>query len=208
MKKNLRTKTIGHLRDDIKGYVKQVLDLKREIEEDKELIRDMEGKKMKRQSKDDRMDESLGMRKSRKDKKEDIMKIFKKHFKRDDDLDDAFENEDEVKPMTLYDKKSDRRKSLNEDYDEDTPPHSGIYGSEWHSTDENRMYGENDESNDEGYDSIKRRKSSSDNDRDDDYDDDEDDKMKKREKRIPKEQRKRLSITILAKKLSKPKEKR
>lgn len=133
---------------------------------------------------------------------EKLLKSFKKHFNKDEsemeeDMED--EGEESVRPMKLYQSKKDRRVSINRDYDEDTKPHSDVYGSDGHSTDENRMYGENAESNDEGYDSISPED-------DDEYEE----KMEKQMNEdasptLPKNQRKRMAVAVLTKKMSKPK---
>jgi len=47
MKRRVEKKAIEHLRKDMKGYKKQRSHLKEEIKEDKELIRDIKGKKYK-----------------------------------------------------------------------------------------------------------------------------------------------------------------
>lgn len=127
-----------------------------------------------------------------------LLKSLKKHFKRDEDEIEAEDEETQVKPMTLYQKKSDRRVALNRDYDEDTEPHSAVYGSDGHSTDENKMYGENSESNDEGY--------SSEAPEDDEEYEAEEKEEEEEDSRpmLPKAQRKRMSIAVLTKKLSKP----
>ena len=63
MKKSVSKKAISHLKDDIKGYNKERKYLKKEAAEDRELIRDIKGKKnMKKQGYNARLDESLGAR--------------------------------------------------------------------------------------------------------------------------------------------------
>ena len=139
-----------------------------------------------------------------KEKKEhgQLMKAFKKHFKKDEsemEEDMEGENDEQVKPMTLYQKKKDRRVSLNRDYDDETEPHGDVYGSDGESTDENRMYGENAESNDEGYDSVSPED-------DDEYERDQKDEIEEdSQPMLPKSQRKRMGIAVLVKKMSKPK---
>lgn len=131
-----------------------------------------------------------------------LMKAFRKHFKKDEaemeeDMED--QNDEQVKPMTLYQKKKDRRVAINRGYDEDNEPHSDVYGSDGESTDEDRMYGENAESNDEGYDSISPED-------DDEYEKKQEDEIEEdSQPMLPKEQRKRMSIAVLTKKMSKPK---
>ena len=135
--------------------------------------------------------------KKQKRGKGDLARAFKKHFKKDDE--EAMENEDEVKPMTLYQGKKDRRVSLNEDFDDMTEPHGDVYGSDGESTDENRMYGENAESNDEGYDSVSPED-------DDEYEKDQKEEIDEdSQPMLPKSQRKRMGIAVLVKKMSKPK---
>ena len=127
-----------------------------------------------------------------------LKKAFKKHFKKNSyDMDD--EEDEQVKPMNLYQGKKDRRVSLNQSFDEDTEPHGDVYGSDGESTDENRMYGENAQSNDEDYDSISP-------------DDDDEYEMKQKKEiekdsqtMLPKSQRRRMGIAVLTKKMSKPK---
>ncbi len=138
-----------------------------------------------------------------KSNRSSLMKTFRKSFNRgDSDIEEGMEDE-EVKPMTLYQSKKDRRVSLNRDFDDRTEPHSQIYGSDGESTDEDRLYGENDESNDEGYDSVSPE------------DDDEYERDQRKEitqgaqpssiPKMPKDQRKRMSIAVLTKKMTKPK---
>jgi len=143
---------------------------------------------------------------NKKKDKSQLKKAFNKHFKRSDEDDSKMEedmeseNDMQMKPMTLYQKRNDRRVSLNKDYDEDnTEPHSQIYGADGNPTDENRMYGENAESNDEGYDSVSPED-------DDEYEKDQKDEIEEdSQPMLPKAQRKRMSIAVLTKKMSKPK---
>lgn len=127
-----------------------------------------------------------------------LLKSLKRHFKKDED---EMEDDDEMqtKGMTLYQGKKDRRVSLNKDYDEDTEPHSDVYSSDGHSTDEDRMYGENAESNDGGYSSLTP-----------DSDEKYERKMKREEDEdsqpmLPKSQRKRFGVASIVKRMSKPK---
>lgn len=133
---------------------------------------------------------------------EKLLKAFKKHFNKDEsEMEEDMEegSEDEVRPMKLYQSKKDRRVAINEDYNKRNKPHSDVYSSDGHSTDENRMYGENSESNDEGYDSISPED-------DEEYEE----KMEKQMNEdssptLPKMQRKRMAIAVLSKKMAKPK---
>lgn len=111
------------------------------------------------------------------------------------------ENEEamQTKPMELFQTRKERRGALNEDYDDEVKPHSQIYGSEGHSTDENRMYGESDFSNDEDYDSIP-------SDDDEEYEDEQKKEFSKDTgPQLSKSQRKRLAVSSLSRKMSKPK---
>lgn len=131
-----------------------------------------------------------------------LMKAFRKHFKKDEsEMEEEMEDDDDeqVKPMTLYQKRKDRKIALNKGYDDDLEPHSDVYSSDGESTDEDRMYGENDESNDEGYDSVSPED-------DDEYEKDQKEEMEEdSQPMLPKAQRKRMSIAVLTKKMSKPK---
>lgn len=131
-------------------------------------------------------------------KKQKLMQSFRKSFRKGDDM-EAEEMEEGVKPATLYQSKKDRRVSLNRDFDEDTQPHSQVYSSDGHSTDENRMYGENAQSNDEGYDSISPED-------DDEYEAEMEEQIDHdSQPMLPKNQRKRMAVSVLSKKMSKPK---
>jgi hypothetical protein len=107
--------------------------------------------------------------------------------------------EEGVRPASLYEDKKDRKVSLNRSFDDDTQPHSDVYSSDGHSTDENRMYGENSESNDEGYDSTSPEDDS-------EYEADMESEIDHdSQPMLPKKQRKRMAVAVLSKKMSKPK---
>ena len=121
---------------------------------------------------------------------------------RDEKDDDDDRDEDEqVKPMTLYQGKKQREDAINKGYSKKEKPHSDVAGADGHSTDEDKMYGENCESDDDGYDST-----SPDNEqeyeRDKKEEEDEDSQPM-----LPKAQRKRMAVAVIAKKMSKPKRK-
>ncbi len=141
-----------------------------------------------------------------------LLKAFRKHFKKDEsDMESDMENDsyreregdddaddEQVKPMTLYQGKKDRRVSLNRSLNKRNEPHSDIYSSDGESTDEDRMYGENAESNDEGY-------STTPSDDEEEYEKDQKDEIAEdSQPMLPKAQRKRMSIAVLSKKMSKP----
>ncbi len=131
-------------------------------------------------------------------KNQKLMSSFRKSFRKGDDMQED-EMEEGVKPATLYQSKKNRRVSLNRDFDDETEPHSQIYGSDGHSTDENRLYGENSESNDTGYDSISPED-------DDKYEEDMEEQIDEdSQPMLPKNQRKRMAVAVLSKKMSKPK---
>ena len=82
----MKKEVISHLKGDIKNF-------RKEAKEDKELISKLKGKKMKKQSLKDKMDESLGMRrgkestkkqsyKSRRDESMGMKKAMKKPAKK------------------------------------------------------------------------------------------------------------------------------
>lgn len=130
-------------------------------------------------------------------KNQKLMKSFRKSFKKGNDMQE--EMEEGVKPATLYQSKKNRRVSLNRDFDDETEPHSQVYGSDGHSTDESRMYGENAESNDEGYDSTSPESDS-------EYEEELNEQIDEdSQPMLPKNQRKRMAVAVLSKKLSKPK---
>lgn len=128
--------------------------------------------------------------------KEDLKKRFKKSFRRSDEMDD---DEMQTKGMTLYQGEKNRRVALNKDYDEETEPHSQVYSSDGNPTDEDRMYGENDESNDSGYSSLTPENEEK-YERKQKMEEDEDSQPM-----LPKSQRKRFAVAALTKKMSKPK---
>lgn len=131
-------------------------------------------------------------------KNQKLMKSFRKSFQKGDDMQEE-EMEQGMKPATLYQSKKNRRVSLNRDFDDETEPHSQVYGSDGHSTDENRMYGENAESNDEGYDSTAPESES-------EYEEELNEQIgEDSQPMLPKSQRKRMAVAVLSKKLSKPK---
>lgn len=140
-----------------------------------------------------------------------LMKMLRKHFGKDEsemesdmehegsEHESEDEDDEQVKPMQLYQSKSDRRASINKKFDKETKPHGDVYGSDGESTDEDRMYGENAESNDDGYSSLSPENEG-------EYES----KMKEEEDdgsqpMLPKSQRKRMSIAVLTRKMSKPK---
>jgi|GEM_PF-4935447 hypothetical protein len=125
----------------------------------------------------------------------ELSKRFKKRFRREDED----QNDDEVKPMQLYQGKKDRDVSLNKSFDDEVEPHSSVYSSDGHSTDEDRMYGENDESNDEGYTTLSP-------DSDAEYESKQKREMEESTSpMLSKSQRKRFAASSLSKKMSKPK---
>lgn len=131
-------------------------------------------------------------------KNQKLMSSFRKSFRKGDDMQEE-EMEEGVKPETLYQGKKDRRVSINRGFDDETEPHSQIYSSDGHSTDENRMYGKNAQSNDEGYDSTSP-------DSDSEYEEDMEDEIQEdSQPMLPKGQRKRMAVAVLSKKMSKPK---
>ena len=74
MHKNVAKRAVKHLKEDISGYRKERKTLSKEIGEDKELIRSLKGSKnnngknMRKQGYNDKLDESLGARKKGKKK--------------------------------------------------------------------------------------------------------------------------------------------
>ena len=124
------------------------------------------------------------------------------HSERADNEDDDDREEDEqVKPMTLYQGKKQREDAINKGYSKEKKSHSDVAGADGHSTDEDKMYGENCESNDEGYDSTSPE-SEHDYERKEKKEEDEDSQPM-----LPKSQRKRMAVVVMTKKMSKPKRK-
>ena len=131
-------------------------------------------------------------------KNQKLMSSFRKSFRKGSDMQEN-EMEEGVKPATLYQSKKNRRVSLNRDFDDETEPHSQVYGSDGHSTDENRMYGKNSQSNDEGYDSTSPESDS-------EYEEEINEQIDEdSQPMLPKNQRKRMAVAVLSKKMSKPK---